>query len=117
MQVNQELKVHQVSQVLWAPQGPLVRALLDFPGHMALLVLLAPLDTPMLVNLAVPVPLANPEPPAIPVKEAPLEQLELWAHEEVLEHQEHLDLLDLHLLASLVLLASLEQWDQEESLV
>lgn len=115
LQVNQELKVHRVSQVLWVPQGPPVRAVLDFPDHQALLVLLAPLDTPMLVNLAAPVLLANPEPPVIPVTEAPLEPLELWAQEELLEHQEHLDLLDLHLLASLVLLVSLEQWDQEES--
>lgn len=117
MQVSQELKVHQVSQVLWDPQGPLERAVMDFLGPQAPLVQLAPPDTPMLVNLAALVPLANPEPPAILVKEVPLEQLELWAHEELLEHQEHLDLLDFHLLASLVLLASLEQWDIEESLV
>lgn len=117
LQVNQELKVHQVSQVPWVPQGPLVRMVLDILGHRAPLVLLAPPDTPMLVNLAPPVPLANPEPPATPVTEAHLEPLELWAHEELLEHQEHLDLLAFHLLASLVLLAFLEQWDQEESLV
>lgn len=117
MQVNQDLKVHLVSQVLWAPQEPLARALLDFLDHMAPLVLLAPLDTPMLVNRAALVPLANPEPLVSPAIEVALERLELWAHEELLEHQEHLDLLDFHLLASLVLLASLEQWDQEESLV
>lgn len=117
MQVHQELKVHQVSQVPWAPQDPLARALLDFLDHRAPLVPLAPPDTPMLVNLALLVPLANPDPLVSLVTEVPLEQLELWAHEEVPEHREHLDLLDFHLLASLALLAFLEQWDQEESLV
>lgn len=117
LQVHQELKVHQVNQVLWAPQDPLAKAVLDIQDHRAPLAPLAPPDTPMLVNLAALVPLANPEPLVCPVTEAPLEQLELWAHEEVLEHQEHLDLLDFHLLASLALLVFLEQWDQEESLV
>lgn len=117
LQVNQELKVHQVSQVLWAPQDPLARAVLDFLDNRAPLVLLAPPDTPMLVNLAALVPQANPEPLVILATKAPLEPLERWAPEGLMEHQEHLDLLDFHLLASLVLLAFLGQWDQEESLV
>lgn len=117
LQVNQELKVHQVSQVLWAPQEPLARAVLVILDHRALLVLLVPPDTLMLANPAALVPLANPEPLVSLVTEAPLDQLVLWAQEELPEHQEHLDLLDFHLLASLALLAFLEPWDQEENLV
>lgn len=117
LQVNKALKVHQVSQVPWAPQEPLARMVLEFLDNKAPLGLLVPPDTLTLVNLGALVPLANPEPPVSLVTEAPLEQLEPWAPEERLEHQEHLDLLDFHQLASPVLLASLEQWDIEESLV
>lgn len=115
--VHRELKVHQVSQVLWAPQDPLARAVLDIPDNRAPLAPPAPLDTPTLANLAALVPPANPEPLVCLVTEEPLEPLEQWAHVELLEHQEHLDLLGFHLWASLVLLAFLEPWDLEESLV
>lgn len=117
MQVSKALKVHQVSLVLWAPQDPLARAVMEFQDNQVPPGQLAPLDTLTLANLAALAPQANPEPLVNPVREAPQEQLELWVHEELLEHQEHLDLLDFHLLASLVLLAFLEQWDIEESLV
>lgn len=116
-QVHQELKVHQVSQVPWAPQDPLARVVVDIPEHRAPLAPLAPLDTPTPANLAALVPPANPEPLVCLVTEEPPEPLEQWAHVELLDHQEHPDLLDFHLWASLVLLAFLEPWDQEESLV
>lgn len=116
-QVHQEIKVHQVSQVLWAPQDSLARAVQDIPDHRAPPAPQAPPDTPMLANLAALVLPANLEPLVILVTGGPPEPLELWAHVELLEHQEHLDLLDFHLWASLVLLAFLEPWDQEGSLV
>lgn len=117
MQVSKALKVLQVSLALWAPQEPLEKAVMEFQDNQVPPGQLAPPDTLMLVNLAALAPQANPEALVNPVREVVQEQLELWAHEELLEHQEHLDLLDFHLLASLVLLAFLERWDIEESLV
>lgn len=94
---HQELKVPQVSPVLWAPPAPLERVGLDTLAPPAPLVLLAPLDTLMLVNLAARVPLVNPGPLACLETEGALEPLERWALEELLEPREHLDLLDFHL--------------------
>lgn len=51
------------------------------------------------------------------VREVQLVQLDQWVPEVHLVRLEHLDLLDFHLLENLDLLASLGQWDQEESLV
>lgn len=116
-QVHQELKVHQESQVPWVPQDLLARAVQDIPDNKAPLALLGLPDTLMLANLAALVPLENPELLVCLVRKGTLEPLELWVHEELLGHQEHLDPLDFHLLANLDLLAFLEPWDQEESLV
>ena len=63
------------------------------------------------------VALENQVPPASQVTEVLMAQLDQWVPEVHLVHLEHLDLLDFLLLENLDHLASLEQWDQEESLV
>lgn len=115
MQVNQVLKVPQVSQDQWAPLDPLAKVVLDILDHQAPLDLPGPQVTLLLGNPEALEPLANPEPTVNLVIEEPLERPVLWAHEEPPGPLEHLDLLDFHLLANLAQLALLEQWDQEES--
>lgn len=61
--------------------------------------------------------LENLVPPGSQVREVHLEQLDKWVPEVHLVHLDHMDLLEFLLLENLDQLASLGQWDQEESLV
>lgn len=76
-----------------------------------------PLATLKQVNLVLQVPLENQAPLVSQVREVQLVQLDQWVPEVHLVHMEHLDLLDFLLLENPEHLASLGQWDQEESLV
>lgn len=59
----------------------------------------------------------NQVPLVCPENEDPPARLGQWVPEVHLEHQDHQDLLDFHLLGNQVRLVSLEQWDRGESLV
>jgi len=117
LQVLLVLLVLQVSQDQWAKLDLLERVVWDILDHKAQPDLLDPLATLKQVNLVSQVALANQVALACLVTEAHLVQLEQWVPEVHLVHLELPDLLDFLLLVNPDQLASLEEWDQEESLV
>lgn len=115
--VLQVLQVLQVSQDQWGHLEPLERVVWDILDNKAHQDLPDPLATLAQVNLVPQVALENQVPLVSQVREGQLAQLEQWVPEVHLVHLEHMDLLDFLLLENLDPLASLGQWDQEESLV